>query len=430
MVVLANVLSRLHPEKILVVGDLLLDSYTIGKARRISPEAPVPIVDVLSENSLPGGAGNVTLNLLSLGAQVIPMGRIGKDWGGEFLIKAFQAEGMSTSALFVQDNYSTPVKNRIIVNQQQIVRIDRETIVPLCKDVEQRLIDQLPLLLEGVKVVAVSDYGKGFLTSTLLQAIYREANLRNIIIITDPKGTDFRKYQGTTIIKPNLSEAYAATNSPNHTPLEQVAQGVIAQSQANYLMVTRSEEGISLFKNSGERSDFPVHAKEVKDVTGAGDTVLAMLAHALANELSYDEAVQLCNIAAGIAIEHVGCMRVTLSDMAHRLFESSKSHKVFRQEHFFVLKEILKNQSYDLLTISPQMEALTPVLYQSIKEISQNSETLLVYIEDKRENSLLINMLSSLREVSFIVHQLDCLNALRACVTPRNTHVFEGHAGG
>jgi rfaE bifunctional protein kinase chain/domain len=428
MVKLANMLSRLNPAKILVIGDMLLDSYTIGKARRISPEAPVAVVNVQREDHRPGGAGNVILNLLSLGAQVVAIGRVGKDWAGQTLVRALEQEKVDTRMIVIQEAYSTPVKNRIIADNQQIVRIDHEQLVALNEALEQSIIDHLSQLLQGVKVIAISDYGKGFLTPTLLAALIQEANQMKIPVITDPKGHDFKKYKGTTIIKPNLSEAYAAANLPPTVALENVASLVLSQCQAQLLMVTRSEAGISLFNDEGDRFDFPVHAKEVKDVTGAGDTVLAMLAYAIANQLSYEEAAQLCNVAAGIAIEHVGCVRVSLSDLALRLFEHNMSHKIFDQEHLFVLKEVLKHRPFTLLMLS-QIESLTLALFQSIKQMTLEGESLLVYMDNIASNETCIEMISSLQEVSFIVRHLDSLKSLCLCAAPSSIYHFDAHRG-
>lgn len=424
MVKLANMLNRLNPAKVLVIGDMLLDSYTIGKARRISPEAPVAVVNVQREEHRPGGAGNVTLNLLSLGAQVVAIGRIGNDWAGQMFVNALEQEKVDTRMIVVQEGYSTPVKNRIIADNQQIVRVDHEQVISLSESLEQYIIDQLRTLLQGVKVIAISDYGKGFLTLTLLTALIQEAKQMGIPVITDPKGHDFKKYTGTTIIKPNLSEAYTAANLPMSASLESVASHVLSQCQAQLLMVTRSEAGISLFNDVGARFDFPVHAKEVKDVTGAGDTVLAMLAHALANQLSYSEAAQLCNVAAGIAIEHVGCARVSLSDLALRLFECNMSHKIFDQDHLSVLKQVLKRKPFSLLTLS-QIDSLTPALFQAIKKITHERRPLLIYVDDIKPSETFLDMLSSLQEVSFIVLHLDSLKSLCQCAAPRSSYTFD-----
>lgn len=424
MVKLAHALGRLKSIKALVIGDLFLDSYTIGKAKRISPEAPVAVINVEREEHRPGGAGNVILNLLSLGAQVIAVGRKGNDWAGQTFTNALENEGVNTEAIVLQEGYSTPIKNRVIADNQQIVRVDHESVVLLEESVEQGIIDRLDSLLEGVSVIAISDYGKGFLTSTLLTALIQKAKERDILVITDPKGKDFSRYRGTTIIKPNLSEAYAAANLPMTAPLDQAAASVLSQCEAELLMVTRSEAGISLFHKEGCRSNFPVHAKEVKDVTGAGDTVLAVLAFALANHLSIDEAAQLCNVAAGIAIEHVGCARVSITDLAVRLFQYDMEHKIFDHEHLFVLQEILKDTSFILLTIS-NISAITPSLFRAVKEISAEKKSLLLYIEDSNPCDTLLEMLSSLHEVNYILFHPESLKALSDHATPEKVFRFD-----
>lgn len=422
MVKLASVLSRLNPAKIMVVGDMLLDTYTMGKARRISPEAPVAIVNVQREEHRPGGAGNVILNLLSLGAEVVAIGRCGNDWAGQTMVAALKSEGVQTEMILKQEAYRTPVKNRIIADNQQIVRVDHEQVVPISSALEREIIASLPALLEGVQVVALSDYGKGFLSKHLIAELISHSKAAGIPVITDPKGHDFTIYKGTTIIKPNLGEAFAAAGLPPTAPLELAAARVLEQAEAQLLMVTRSEAGISLFDDAGQRFDFPVHAKEVKDVTGAGDTVLAMLAHAVANQLTYQEAAQLCNVAGGIAIEHVGCARVTLSDLAHRLFQRDMSNKVFDQDHLFVLQQILRNKLYHLLVLS-QMDQLTPELFQVIKQLS-DLEALVVYIKDEPQDAF-IEMLASLREISFIVIHLDSIKSLCQCAGPQGTYVYD-----
>lgn len=425
MVKLASILSRLNPTKVMVIGDLLVDTYTIGKARRISPEAPVAVVTVQHEESRPGGSGNVVLNLLSLGSQVVVIGRIGKDWAGDYLCEAFRQEGVDTTSIFVQENYRTPVKNRIIAENQQIVRVDHEQTNPLPENLEQAIIESIPLLMKDIKVVAISDYGKGFLTSTLLNAIISHAREKGILVISDPKGHDFAKYSGSTLIKPNLSEAYAAANLPPQTSIDLVAKKILQLAQSDFLMITRSEAGISLFNAAGERSDFPVEPRQVKDVTGAGDTVLAMLTYALANQLTYTEAVQLCNVAAGIAIERLGCARVNLSDLAHRLLEMDINNKVFDEEHLFAIQEVLKTRPFNLLGLT-KIDHLTPQLYQVIKRLAKPNENLLIYILDPEINDIFIEILSSLKEVDFILLDQKSVGELCRKASPQESFSFDG----
>lgn len=426
MVKLASSFSRLCPVKIMVIGDFMLDTYTIGKARRISPEAPVAVIHVHKEEHRPGGAGNVVLNLASLGADVVAVGRVGKDWGGEAIIQFLKQEKIDVRPIFTQEGYRTPVKNRVIAENQQIVRIDHEQLTPLPEHLEQSIIDYLSTLLGDIKVIAISDYGKGFLTPSLLSAIIAKAKEEGILVITDPKGQDFLKYQGTTFIKPNLSEAYSAANLSPQAPLENVAKKIIQITQAEKVMITRSEAGISLFDAKGNRQDFPVHAKEVKDVTGAGDTVLAMLTYALANQLSDEEAIRLCNIAAGIAIEHVGCACITLADLAHRLLELDVSNKVFDEDHLFALTEVLKKRPFILLALN-QIEGFNSHLFQAIKELAQHQVSLLVYLSDAETDEVFVEMLASLQEINFILVHSESLKKLCEIVTPIKSYIFENN---
>lgn len=425
MVKLSGVISQISSSRVMVVGDLLLDAYTIGKARRISPEAPVAVVNVSHEEHLPGGAGNVMLNLVSLGAQVIAIGRIGQDGAGEKLRNALSAEGIDTRGIIEQADFPTPVKNRIIAENQQIVRIDHEKIMPIPQQLEESVIQSLPNFLEGVSVVAISDYGKGFLSRKLLSAVMSLCKQRGITIIADPKGLDFSKYEGATVIKPNLGEAYAAANMPHDAPLEIVADRVLQITNSETLMVTRSEAGISLFHRNGLRDDFPVKVREVKDVTGAGDTVLAMLTCALASGLSIITAAQLSNVAAGIAIERLGCARVSLSDLSRRLLEDDIGNKVFDGEHLFALQHAIKDKRISLLSLDSTL-GLTTAVFKAIRKLTQETHCdLLIYVRDKEPCEDFVNLLASLREVNFILLQNESLKHLCRLIQPQEVCILD-----
>lgn len=425
MVRLTGMFSRLARRKVLVAGDFLLDTYTIGKARRISPEAPVAVVHVQKEEHRPGGAGNVALNLVSMGCQPIVIGRMGLDPYGESLLASLSKENIDTRGMIQQAGYPTPIKNRIIAENQQIVRVDHEVIMPLSLDLERKLIDNLPSLMEGVDLIAISDYGKGFLSNALLSEIIDIGRDLKIPIIADPKGSDFTKYRRSSIIKPNLSEVYVAANLPSHASLDLAAQRVLEQSDCDVLMVTRSEAGISIFHRNEERQDFPVRAREVKDVTGAGDTVLAMMACALANGLSIPEAVQLSNVAAGIAIERFGCARVTLSDLARRLLENDVANKVFDEEHLFALQNALHGRKLVVLGVSAS-KGLTSRIFSSIRQLSQKDDAdLLLYIKDEDPDEEFVSLLSSLHDVDFILVNGASLRSLCDRIAP--SEVYEVH---
>ncbi len=418
MVRLTGTISRLGRCKVFVIGDFVLDTYTVGKVRRISPEAPVAVVNVQKQDHRPGGAGNVVLNLVSMGCQVSAVGRVGDDSAGTCLVETLSKENVEITGLMRQPHYPTPVKNRIIAENQQIVRVDHEEILPLNEMLEQQLIAQLPKLMEGVHVIAISDYGKGLLSTTLLTAVIEQGRVRGIPIIADPKGIDFSKYARSTVIKPNLSEAYGAAGLGNEASLDQVAAKVLHLSHCDTLMVTRSEAGISLFHKDGTQQDFPVKVREVKDVTGAGDTVLAMMACALGNGLTLAEAAQLSNIAAGIAIERFGCARISLSELARRLLDFDVNNKVFDEEHLYALQEALREKKFAILSLSGEQGLTTPI-FTAIRNLSQSPEKdLVVYIKDSCPCPEFVNLLASLHDVDFILVKEDSLTGLCERVTP------------
>lgn len=407
----------------------MLDKYTIGKAKRISPEAPVAVVSVTKEEVRPGGAGNVTLNLVSLGAQVIMIGRVGNDNSGDQLTKILSDEGVDVRGIVRQENLITPVKNRIIAENQQVVRVDFESIVPLPEMLEQQMIEMLPELFVGVEVVAISDYGKGLLTRTLLAAIIEHARKMGISVIADPKGIEFSKYAGATILKPNKTEAYAAANLPLDTPIDFVAARILQTCDIQVLMITRSEEGISLFHRDGHVEDFPVSKREVRDVTGAGDTVLAVQACALANQLSLAEAVQLSNIAAGIAIEHFGCARVTLAELARRLLESNVVNKIFDEDHLFAVQHALAGRKWRFLSIS-SMLGLTSKIFTTIKQLASTEDwDLVVYVREQDPDPEFISILATLSDIDFIILKNQSLHHFTSNLQPNEIFTLDEQNG-
>ncbi|MBI3236272.1 MAG: HldE protein [Chlamydiales bacterium] len=426
MVKLSGVLSRLSPVRVLVIGDFMLDTYTTGKVRRISPEAPVSVLHVQKEEYRPGGAGNVVLNLVSLGAQVVAVGRIGYDIAGERLRDLLDIEGVDTKNLFVQKGYKTPVKNRLIADAQQVLRVDFETISDLSQEIENLVLSQLAAVLEEVNVVAISDYGKGFLSRHLLQKTISLCLSKNIPVIVDPKGDDFSKYQGATVIKPNLSEAYAAAKLPLEESLEKIASVIFSNCQVGMLLITRSESGISLFLATGERIDFPVRSKEVKDVTGAGDTVLAVISLALANQLDISYGAQLANIAAGMAIERLGCARIELSQIAERLLEYDVENKIFDEEHLYTLKQALKGKRYSVLGLD-STQGMSTALLRSLRKLASRDleKKLIVYVRDSQPDEEFVSLLSSFTEVDFIVLQCESLKNLCEIIHPYQVFVIE-----
>ncbi len=263
---LSKLFSRLQEKSILVIGDFMLDTYTTGSVRRVSPEAPVVVLRAEKVEKRPGGAGNVVLNLVSLGAKVIALGRLGDDEAGETLLSSLQKEGVNVSSVYRQKGYITPIKNRILAGNQQIVRVDFEEKGSSDDEMENKVLKDLPDILRKVSVVAVSDYAKGFLSPKLLEALFEEARKREIPVLVDPKGKDFTKYRGAFLIKPNLSEAIEAGGGEEGSSPEALARRIAEKTGIENIMITRSSRGISLFQK-GKREDFPVKVREVVDVT-------------------------------------------------------------------------------------------------------------------------------------------------------------------
>lgn len=423
MVDLTGIFSHFKSQKIVVAGDLILDSTTFGKVKRISPEAPVPVVNVYKSNAYPGGAGNVITNLCSLGAEVTVIGRIGHDFYGQSLIDLLLQEKVDVRGIITQENYTTPMKNRIIASNQQLVRIDHEEIVDLSESHEQYLIENLEELLRDAKALAISDYGKGFLTPCLLKALIHRAQSMNIPVVADPKGIDFTKYQGVTILKPNLSEAYAAAGKSANSTLSEVAASLLKISNAKTLMITQSENGITNYFQDGSESHFPVLAKEVKDVTGAGDTVLATITYSLANNLSLQEATKMANIAAATVIEKIGCARITLKDLAHRLLEIDYKNKIFSDKNLFVLKILLEERECKILTLNCQ-NGLTSKIFESLFQVSDSSSDLLIYLEGDVNDDIL-RVLSSLKEVTYILMQSSMADLFLKELQPSHIQLLE-----
>lgn len=388
----------------------MVDAYTIGSANRISPEAPVAVVAVQREEKRPGGAGNVALNLVSLGAKVSVLGRVGDDVIGRFLIESLEQEGIDTSWVGVDKQWPTSLKNRILADMQQVVRVDHESTDPIHPELEESLIQSIDTMLEKIDLVAISDYAKGFLSTRLLSALIGKARSKGIPVITDPKGVEWKKYSGSFLIKPNLSEAVKAAGLEGKRPLAEIAEVLFREAEAEYFMVTRGSEGISLFNQQGHEEHFAVRMRSVKDVTGAGDTVLAMLSASIASGLTLNQATELANVAAGIAIEEMGCHRVTLTQLAHRLLEIDRANKIFDEDHLFVLEKALGGRSVEFLSVDTR-NGFSPDLLQAIHSRGKQG-ALVIHVEDESPNPLMMNALASLNDVEFIIQRVKDLEAL------------------
>ena len=425
MVKLFNSFSRLQSPHVLIIGDFMLDTYTTGHVERISPEAPVPILHVEKIEDRPGGAGNVALNLIALGAKVMAVGRIGDDRQGLHLKKLLKKKGIDPVALFIQHGITTPLKNRFIGNGQQLIRVDQESKIPLTSKIEEMALAYIHAKIDQVKVIAFSDYGKGFLSKSILQTVIDLATTKGIPTIIDPKGEDFSKYQGATVIKPNDKEALLASNLSTSASLDAIGNSLLTQTGSKMVIITRSEKGISLFKKNHTRLDFPVKCQEVKDVTGAGDTVLAMITLSCASGLSIEEGLELSNIAAGIAIERLGCVDVCLSTIAQRILEINMTHKIFDQNHLFALERALERKNLTILGVNTEKVILNH-LFLHIQKLSQQSldEKLMIYFINPNPDEDILSLLSSFDEVDFILIHSDSLTSFTKRIRPSKVYLL------
>lgn len=303
-------------KRIVVLGDLMLDEFIWGKVRRISPEAPVPVVDVQRQTLVLGGAGNVASNLLALGAEPIPVGVVGADPDAGRLKSAFESRGISTERIAVDPGRPTTLKTRIIAHSQQVVRADRESREPINNELEAQLVATLRRELAAADALIVSDYDKGLLTSGLLSATLPFARERGLVVCADPKSRSFERYQPVTIITPNHYEAAAAAgvSADDEAGLKQAGLRILSTVDCSAVLITRGEEGMTLFTGEGI-AHIPTVAREVYDVTGAGDTVIATLTLALAAGATPVEAAVLANHSAGVVVGKVGTAVVTMDEL-------------------------------------------------------------------------------------------------------------------
>jgi len=308
-----SIFTRAKGVRALVVGDLMLDEYLWGKAERISPEAPVQVVDVRCEDLRLGGAGNVVNNLAAYGCGVSICSVIGGDENGTHLRHVFTGKGVDVAGVFEDPMRMTSKKTRVLAANQQIVRIDRESRENITTELEDRILAYVRDPGNLWDIILISDYGKGVLTQRVIQGIVIAAQERGVRVVVDPKGNDYAKYRGADIITPNRKEAEAASRLPitDAESLARAAAVLLEEGEYQAVLITRSSEGMSLFPRAGGEVHIPTVAREVYDVTGAGDTVVATLGVGLACGLAFDEAARLANVAAGIAVGKVGTSTVT-----------------------------------------------------------------------------------------------------------------------
>ncbi len=303
-----SLLEKFAKVRVLVIGDVMLDRYWWGSAERISPEAPVPVVRLTKESLVAGGAANVAANVIGLGAEVFLFGITGDDSEAEQLTQTLIKSKISAAYLLKIKDRQTTLKTRIIANHQQVARIDQETLGNLSKAEQENVWQLLLEVLKIVQVVIVSDYAKGFLSDSLLSRLITEANQAHLKILIDPKGKDYLKYQGATLITPNKIEALEAAQIENssQTPVLSAGDKLLNKLGLEAVLITEGEAGMTLFEKGNKPLHLAALARHVFDVTGAGDTVIATLGVAIGAGIELPQAAQIANLAAGFVVEEVG----------------------------------------------------------------------------------------------------------------------------
>jgi len=321
---LLDILRKFQHARLLVVGDLMLDRFVWGEVERLSPEAPVPVLRVVSENLRLGGAANVVNNVCSLGARATACGIIGKDDAGKRIIAALRKVGASTGGVFADGRFQTIQKSRIIASphHQQIVRLDREGRSPVSTRTLGKLRDFIRAKAVHYDGVIISDYGKGAVHAELLNALTQQSK-KNIVCVVDPKKENYQHYRFPTLITPNKAEASEASGIPivDERSLSEAGDRLIRKWRADAVLITRGSEGMSLFRPQRPVKHFPTEARDVFDVTGAGDTVVAACALALACGASFEDAAVIANVAAGFVGDEIGTVAVPIEKLTKSIRE-------------------------------------------------------------------------------------------------------------
>lgn len=314
---LKNLLFSFKGKKILIIGDLMLDEYIWGKVGRISPEAPVPIVEAISESVHLGGAANVALNISVLGGEPILIGVIGKDRLGESLKAELKRHKINTSGIFTDRERQTTLKTRVIAHHQHVVRIDRESKSDISKKIETRLNDFLKKNIPISDGILIEDYNKGVLTKNIIHETISLSKKHNKLITVDPKFNHFFEFKGVTVFKPNQTEVETALGIRITNEHSLINAGHLLKERLNgsSILITRGEHGMTLFDHTGEVTHVETSAKEVFDVSGAGDTTISVLTLSLSAGASLKEAATIANRAAGVEVSKIGIVPVTPKEL-------------------------------------------------------------------------------------------------------------------
>jgi D-beta-D-heptose 7-phosphate kinase/D-beta-D-heptose 1-phosphate adenosyltransferase len=334
-------LKKAHP-KILVVGDLMIDHYLWGSSERLSPEAPVLVVDVAKESKVLGGAGNVVNNLITLGASVSVASVIGDDENGVELLELLRSSNAHSDSVLRSKNRKTSKKSRLVANLQQVIRFDAESKSEIAQDEAAKLLKSLTSSIDGFDAVVLSDYGKGVLSEYFTKELIRICKSRGIKVLVDPKGSNYSKYKGAYLLTPNKKEAMQATNIEikDEASLREALLDLKNSCELEISLITLSEDGIATYDD--ELNIYPTVAKEVFDVTGAGDTVIASIAFALSSGKNIGEAARFANLAAGVVVGKRGSATVSLDEIEEYESALHKSSSHSHIKNFDQIERIVK----------------------------------------------------------------------------------------
>lgn len=351
MTLLSSYIDKFSSVRVLVIGDIMLDKFEYGKVERISPEAPVPIFKFSHEKKMLGGAGNVVANLVTLGCKTTFIGIVGKDDNGVTVANLLRKVG-AHSHLLKLDNYPTIVKTRLIAGNNHLLRADQEEIMPVVTELLPKFKKILSQAIKNVDIVLVSDYNKGLLTPETTQLIIDICNNFNKTVLVDPKGNDYSKYKSATLVKPNLKEfseatgmKYNPTSSDFNSRIKLGADKLFSQYGIKNLLITLSEHGMVYIpaKNSDEMKQIPTEAKEVFDVSGAGDTSLATLGASIGANIPIKDAMKLANLASGIVVGKLGTATVTADELKTALSNKETPEDGWKQKRKIITLKQAEN---------------------------------------------------------------------------------------
>lgn len=326
---LQSLFDAFKGKRIAVVGDLMMDRYFWGSVARISPEAPVPVVEVESESTRLGGAANVANNIASLGGVPLMIGVVGNDDSGKAFRSLVDEQGFSTDGVVIDDSRPTTVKTRVIAHHQHVVRVDREVKNDVSEQIQQKILDVLKRHIDSLDAIILEDYNKGVIVKSLIGELIHLTTSKSKIVTVDPKFHNFFEYKNVTVFKPNRKETEEALSCRlnDRQSIEQAGRTLVQRLGAENVLLTLGEKGMSLFERSGETTHVATMARNVADVSGAGDTVISTLTVALAAGASVREASSLANFAGGIVCGEVGIVPIDTKALHDAIHESANHER-------------------------------------------------------------------------------------------------------